>query len=83
MIVWWMNDTQADMDATLELCHPGNEPSAGRWKDNVDAVRASGEHANNRLKRGTSPIPAELIWTSYLGRCTPLALPSWQGTNAC
>ena len=47
MIVTSMDGAQADMDATLELCHPGNEPSAGRWKDNVDAVRTSGEHANS------------------------------------
>ncbi|CAM9292881.1 unnamed protein product [Ascophyllum nodosum] len=34
-----LEEIKADMDATLELCHHGNEPSAGRLKDNIDAVR--------------------------------------------
>lgn len=35
---------QADIDATLELCHSGNEPCAGQWQDDVEAVRLGGEN---------------------------------------
>lgn len=37
-------EIQADIAATLELCHPGNEPSAGRLEGNVDELRAGGEY---------------------------------------
>lgn len=39
-----ITDIQAQIAATLELCHPGNEPSAGRLKDDVDDLRAGGEY---------------------------------------
>eukprot|EP00903_Cladosiphon_okamuranus_P011298 g10653.t1 len=34
-----LEDIKADIDATLELCHSGNEPSAEQWHEDVGAVR--------------------------------------------
>ena len=47
---------QAEIDATLELCHAGNEPSAGPWQEDLEAVRAGGEeradlHCRRRVSR--------------------------------
>lgn len=38
-----MDAHQANIDATLELCHSGNEPSAEQWHEEVEAVRLGGE----------------------------------------
>lgn len=35
-------EIQTDISASLELCHPGNEPSAGRLKDDMEALRSGG-----------------------------------------
>ncbi|CAN0245551.1 unnamed protein product [Pylaiella littoralis] len=36
-----LEEIKRDIDATLELCHSGNEPSPGRWQDDVKAVTSS------------------------------------------
>ena len=42
---------QADIDAALELCHSGNEPSAELWHEEVEAVRLGGEGMPPRCRR--------------------------------
>lgn len=34
---------QADINATLELCHSGNEPSVERWQEDVHTARSGGK----------------------------------------
>lgn len=38
-----LNEIRAEIAATLELCHAGNEPSAGALKEDVEALRLGGE----------------------------------------
>lgn len=39
----WRYLFQANINATLELCHSGNEPSVEHWQEDVHAVRSGGE----------------------------------------
>lgn len=36
---------QTDINAALELCHSGNEPSAGEWQDDVETLRSAGKRS--------------------------------------
>lgn len=50
---------QLDLARTLELCHAENEPSAGRLKEDVDAVRSEGLRRageNRSVPRRTAPL---------------------------
>ncbi|CAM9342001.1 unnamed protein product [Ectocarpus sp. 6 AP-2014] len=35
-----LEEIKTDINAALELCHSGNEPSAGEWQDDVETLRA-------------------------------------------
>ncbi|CAN0061437.1 unnamed protein product [Ectocarpus sp. 13 AM-2016] len=35
-----LEEIKTDINAALELCHSGNEPSAGEWQDDVETLRS-------------------------------------------
>eukprot|EP00904_Undaria_pinnatifida_P008553 jgi/Undpi1/4828/HiC_scaffold_19.g08181.m1 len=52
-----LEQIKTEIDATLELCHAGNEPSAGPWQENVEAVRAGDLTASSGPASYHTPPP--------------------------